>query len=248
MDVRGDESMSNRQESAASKIRRCVMENFCSDDNEHLTELLALVGVLAELQEKVKEAEELLKDCALDKVRELVAEGEDPSAVYWLCAANDMAKIVRDEYLCATGAILSPQPLYAKVYCRSCGAESEHVIKSISALRDWFSKSFHPSFLCDECREIEDSARKIHAEKQQERELELAAMPYKEYLKTPEWQDRRKKALSFAKYCCQLCNASGVQLDVHHRTYANRGNEKMRDLIVLCRTCHGKHHDKVGAQ
>lgn len=33
-------------------------------------------------------------------------------------------------------------------------------------------------------------------------------------------------------------------LDVHHRTYKNRGNEKFADLIVLCRACHSKHHGK----
>jgi hypothetical protein len=31
-------------------------------------------------------------------------------------------------------------------------------------------------------------------------------------------------------------------LDVHHRTYENKGKEKLGDLTVLCRECHTKFH------
>jgi hypothetical protein len=53
-----------------------------------------------------------------------------------------------------------------------------------------------------------------------------------------------KRRLDMAGYCCQLCDRSGrdVQLDVHHRTYENYGQEKLEDLIVLCRRCHAHHH------
>ena len=70
----------------------------------------------------------------------------------------------------------------------------------------------------------------------------LASMPYREYLKTPEWNDRRKRKLEAVGYACQVCNASGVQLDVHHRTYARRGGELDDDLTVLCHDCHGIFH------
>jgi hypothetical protein len=35
------------------------------------------------------------------------------------------------------------------------------------------------------------------------------------------------------------------RLDVHHRTYERVGQEQLRDLIVLCRTCHSRYHDKA---
>lgn len=73
----------------------------------------------------------------------------------------------------------------------------------------------------------------------------LKALPYAEYLKTEHWQSLRKKALKKASYRCQLCNAK-VPLDVHHRTYERLGQEYLADVIVLCRECHRKFHDKQG--
>lgn len=68
---------------------------------------------------------------------------------------------------------------------------------------------------------------------------ELRGMPYREYLQTPEWKETAKRKRRQAGNRCQVCNASGVQLDVHHRTYENRGHELDEDLIVLCHECHG---------
>lgn len=74
------------------------------------------------------------------------------------------------------------------------------------------------------------------------RKIELQDMPYYDYLETPEWQERRQRALKRAGYRCQTCNAQGI-LNVHHRTYERRGCELDSDLIVLCRDCHQKFHD-----
>jgi hypothetical protein len=68
-------------------------------------------------------------------------------------------------------------------------------------------------------------------------------MPYKEYLRTDHWKKTRKNALHRANYKCQLCS-SKEDLNVHHNTYENRGQEKDEDLIVLCQKCHAKHHNK----
>lgn len=73
---------------------------------------------------------------------------------------------------------------------------------------------------------------------------ELRAMPYEEYLLTPEWQEKRQQALERADYRCQLCY-SPDQLNVHHRTYKRRGNEDRGDLTVLCRACHERFHDRM---
>jgi hypothetical protein len=45
-----------------------------------------------------------------------------------------------------------------------------------------------------------------------------------------------------AGFRCQVCNAYGVQLNVHHRTYERRGAEWDTDLIVLCHDCHEIFH------
>lgn len=66
---------------------------------------------------------------------------------------------------------------------------------------------------------------------------------YKEYLNSKHWKETRLKALDKAGYRCQLCS-SNIDLNVHHNTYDNLGNEDSKDLIVLCRKCHAKFHDK----
>lgn len=42
---------------------------------------------------------------------------------------------------------------------------------------------------------------------------------------------------------CRLCN-SKERLEVHHRTYKRRGNEKLDDLTTLCHRCHATYHNK----
>lgn len=70
----------------------------------------------------------------------------------------------------------------------------------------------------------------------------LRAMPYKEYLRTPDWKRRKEDILRTAGYRCQACSNTSGPLDVHHNTYDNLGEELDRDLIVLCRDCHGTFH------
>jgi 5-methylcytosine-specific restriction endonuclease McrA len=77
-----------------------------------------------------------------------------------------------------------------------------------------------------------------------QRHAELQAMPYWQYLETPEWQVSRQDALERARYKCQLCGARGVMLHVHHNTYRGRGQERPEDLLALCADCHRSHHGR----
>lgn len=72
----------------------------------------------------------------------------------------------------------------------------------------------------------------------------LKTIPYVEYLESIHWQLIRKEALRRAGYRCQVCNG-GSKLNVHHRTYAHRGEEREGDVIVLCESCHSIFH-KIG--
>lgn len=83
----------------------------------------------------------------------------------------------------------------------------------------------------------------------EEVENAIKLMDYHDFLKTPFWDGVRSYKLRNAKYCCELCGKKGV-LNVHHKTYENHGREFDRDiadsdLIVLCRECHEKFHDKL---
>lgn len=76
--------------------------------------------------------------------------------------------------------------------------------------------------------------------------LSLRYIPYEDYLKTEHWKQVRKYALAYARNRCQICNATGL-VDVHHRSYENRGDERMEDVIVLCRDCHTTFHERLAA-
>lgn len=74
------------------------------------------------------------------------------------------------------------------------------------------------------------------------RRAELRAMPYVDYLRTPEWKQVRWVALHEGGHRCRLC-PNMVGLDVHHpHGYECRGAETIADVVVLCRDCHEREH------
>jgi hypothetical protein len=79
---------------------------------------------------------------------------------------------------------------------------------------------------------------------QQARAAQLYKMGAK-YREQPEWQVRRVQALTRDGYKCQTCSRRDTTLDVHHNCYANYGDERPQDLVVLCRSCHQKIHGVV---
>ncbi len=64
---------------------------------------------------------------------------------------------------------------------------------------------------------------------------------YEAYLRSPEWRDRAKDAKKRAGYSCMLCCNKGA-VEVHHRNYERVGREQPSDLVVLCESCHHRHH------
>jgi len=78
-----------------------------------------------------------------------------------------------------------------------------------------------------------------------EKDIEiLTSMPYKNFLKTLYWRVV-SRYVKWKNPTCSLCG-SDQNLNVHHKTYENRGREYLtwkKDLIVLCDNCHKKFHD-----
>ena len=62
---------------------------------------------------------------------------------------------------------------------------------------------------------------------------------YNNYIKSPDWQNKPQRLQAIQRDCgrCVLCDST-EDLEVHHRTYENFGNEKLEDLYTLCRQCH----------
>lgn len=67
---------------------------------------------------------------------------------------------------------------------------------------------------------------------------------YEEYLQTEHWRGMAAQAKADAEFKCLFCG-SARNLNAHHRTYENLGNEQPGDLIVLCNDCHARHHGKL---
>lgn len=65
---------------------------------------------------------------------------------------------------------------------------------------------------------------------------------YRIYLKSDKWHRMRMKVLTRDKFRCQQCDRGATQ--VHHLTYERVGNERMEDLMSLCKDCHKEIHGK----
>ena len=72
---------------------------------------------------------------------------------------------------------------------------------------------------------------------------------YRRYLKCEHWQMLRLEVLKRSGGACEICGFKPYQrgnLQVHHLTYSNVGNEKLDDLIVVCPRCHMELHGITG--
>lgn len=135
--------------------------------------------------------------------------------------------------------------------CPRCGKDqpvtSRTALRALQALANQPTQRWNPSsYLCPDCLAARntqrDEAERTYYEARRRRVRELRTMPYREYLRTPEWQERRKARLKAARFRCQVCNTKNGRLNVHHRTYERRGEELAADLIVLCEPCHHMFH------
>jgi 5-methylcytosine-specific restriction endonuclease McrA len=64
---------------------------------------------------------------------------------------------------------------------------------------------------------------------------------YQEYLKSPEWQQKRLLVIDRQNNVCHGCMHNTID-DIHHMSYDNLGDELLFQLIGLCRDCHKKTH------
>lgn len=122
------------------------------------------------------------------------------------------------------------------------------IAKLVKADEDSTGAHYEKGFkiLCDGCsREVAEEYKREYERDETMRRARvgtLKTMPYVDFLRTMYWQERRREHLQSTGYSCQVCNARDVTLDVHHRTYARRGQEHYTDLLTLCRDCHGLFH------
>jgi len=138
--------------------------------------------------------------------------------------------------------LIRPVPTGKK--CGGCGAE--FMAHSRTRLKEIDSNKWHdPS--CKDCRTRENTRcseqRAVEKNLRLKELSRLRTMPYSEYLQTEHWKGFARYARKRAGFRCQLCNSNKASLNVHHRTYENRGCEHYPDVIVLCKPCHEKFHN-----
>ncbi len=140
--------------------------------------------------------------------------------------------------------------------CLCCGKELRvrnrrelfRRIRSLEAACEGAGEEAIADLLCCRCaKQIAEDAetqRRLSHEMHQAILAERGKGPYPERWTTEEWEVMRNRMLARARYRCQLCGARGrnVQLNVHHNSYENYGEERLEDLIVLCRSCHRRFH------
>ena len=69
---------------------------------------------------------------------------------------------------------------------------------------------------------------------------------YHWYLRTTFWQERRHHVFKRNNFVCERCNQRRAT-DIHHKTYVRVFNERLTDLMALCRQCHATIHHKQPA-
>lgn len=215
-----------------------------------------LLESIAQAQANLEKLKEKLRDLPR-RLAERFAEADRRTALahhlYWSVSEIPVGAIAEHLLGCKVREV--PDRIggpSADINCDRCGEPVTFL--SRTALMD-AERSFRRNaprwaegfrVICDSCRTAISQRRQAemdtYFQRHQARLDELRSMPYREYLRTPEWQERRDNHLRSAGYRCQLCNSGNKRLDVHHRTYVRRGQEYYKDLIVLCDTCHEIFH------
>lgn len=199
----------------------------------------SIIQETRDLKDKIEALMEEARSLALQ-----VKDKEDLTYIYWNVpeiSTSTLAKAVGETSIFR---FLHDDHINPKEKeCTECGETIE--IKSKSKYDDVKDKDL----TCKKCVKIKNiDSDNRHKERQKiywARREELKTMPYKKYLKTKEWNETRAQHLEEIGYKCQLCNQGDKTIDIHHRTYERRGEEKYTDLFGLCRPCHSKHHNKV---
>jgi len=66
---------------------------------------------------------------------------------------------------------------------------------------------------------------------------------YLDFLNSNFWKEKRKWILKAHNNMCNKCG-SDKSLQIHHLNYFTVGNEGGDDVIVLCKSCHEKEHER----
>jgi hypothetical protein len=135
-----------------------------------------------------------------------------------------------------------------RMQCLVCGQSAGPAISQaglkLDTFREWDV----------ELQERAEAQRRARAEQRASEALRLRedasyelTAEYQEYLKTPEWREKRAAVMERERGRCQGCRTAPA-VEVHHLTYAHVRRELLFELVALCRSCHETAHDLDGRQ
>lgn len=123
-----------------------------------------------------------------------------------------------------------------------CGKEVQKEFTSKTQLEKYVPNSA----ICEACEKMIEAQKTekrqqenaIYEAKIQKREKELSEMSWDEYTETNEWADIRANLLNWNSYDCEICNISGVRLNIFLHKDATQTRDRDNNIYyVLCDRC-----------
>ncbi len=104
-------------------------------------------------------------------------------------------------------------------------------------------------FVVNECNRINSPIYKnivlpVKHRKKVKGEKRLKRKAYNDYLNSEAWKSLKRLLIQERGTKCQKCGKDGLRLDGHHLTYKRLFNEMPEDILLICRKCHEKIHNK----
>jgi 5-methylcytosine-specific restriction endonuclease McrA len=164
----------------------------------------------------------------------------------WLAEASFMnVGDVRD--LVESQAMITFNCLYCSVELKPMNVQHyRRMHRSQEAYRKDQGDDPPTDLLCKTCiaqrADHTEDQRRLDDLRQQALLADYRGRPYAERRQTKEWAILKRQVHRRDGYRCRLCGRDGVELHVHHRTYETYAEERLEDLVTLCRTCHEHFH------
>jgi 5-methylcytosine-specific restriction endonuclease McrA len=135
-----------------------------------------------------------------------------------------------------------------RLYCRNCGNLTAMI--KMENPDEWKNLPLVTKEFTDQVAEERWQRRKAfynYISEKREKQIQDANdkwwAEYNDYLKTPQWRDKRTRVLNRDNYVCQACLVNKA-VDVHHLTYDRVFKEPLFDLVGVCKECHEMIHSK----
>jgi len=107
----------------------------------------------------------------------------------------------------------------------------------------WFWKTYRHEH---QHVDVMDDVSELHFTNLKQYELHTNILAFKhDYIRSFEWKIKREECFIRDDYRCKICGAT-EKIECHHKTYINLGEEKIKDLVTVCRECHQHIHDEFG--